>query len=459
MSSLFSTSRSARQAAEASAPSAGSASAAPPVEPVPAAAAVHLPDWVPARDFLSQDVGLGLQMWQPAGLLVLVLAGWLVDQLARRALGLVVRGLIARRLSGSERVHWAMRPIGVVAVGLFWYWTLPLLRLHGASVEVVRGGIHVLMIFACIWFAFRMVDLLGDVVSAYASRTESKLDDVLVPLFRSGSKILAVVLGIAIGVVSLGGNLAAIVGSLAIGTVALGFAAKETVENFFGTVTVIADRPFDVGDAVVIDGKVEGVVESVGFRSTRIRTPANSLVTVPNGNLVRATVENNQWRQFRRWKTTLGVTYAATPEQLLAFTEGVRELVRQHPYTRKDLYQVYANEFGASSIDVVLVVFFTVPDGNTELRERERLLLDILRLAGRLGVSFAFPTREVVLRQGPPVGEAPAQRPPEGNADAAAQARGLAEAEALVAGQPWRTQRPPPVELLVPPAPAAESAS
>ncbi|UCF35088.1 MAG: mechanosensitive ion channel family protein, partial [Phycisphaerales bacterium] len=108
------------------------------------------------------------------------------------------------------------------------------------------------------------------------------------------------------------------------------------------------------------------------------------------------------------------------PEKIEAFCEGIRELVRLHPYTRKDYYHVYFNEFSASSLDILLYIFFDAPDWATELRERHYLFLDILRLAQRLGVEFAFPTQTVWLQQTPEGVQTEAPRPeaaPEGPLD------------------------------------------
>ncbi|MDT8323497.1 MAG: mechanosensitive ion channel family protein, partial [Bacteroidota bacterium] len=168
--------------------------------------------------------------------------------------------------------------------------------------------------------------------------------------------------------------------------------AKDTVENLFGSLTVMFDKPFDIGDWIKV-GDLEGTVEEVGFRSTRIRTFYNSQITMPNSRLVASAVDNLGRRQYRRLSTTLGVQYDTPPEKIDAFCEGIREIIRRHPYTRKDFYMVYFNEFAAFSLNILLYVFHETPDWATELRERHRLLLDITRLAKRLGVEFAFPTQ------------------------------------------------------------------
>ena len=156
------------------------------------------------------------------------------------------------------------------------------------------------------------------------------------------------------------------------------------------------DKPFQLGDWIQVEG-VDGSVESVGFRSTRVRTFYESVITVPNRTFISAKIDNYGARRYRRIKTTLGLTYDTPPDKVEAFCEGVRELILRHPYTRKDSFHVYLNDFGASSLDVMLYCFVRAPDWATELRERHRLLGDALRLADELGVSFAFPTRTVHL--------------------------------------------------------------
>ena len=191
-------------------------------------------------------------------------------------------------------------------------------------------------------------------------------------------------------------DVTALIGGLGIGGAALAFASQDTLSNLFGSLTVLADRPFEIGDWIVSDG-VEGTVENVGMRSTRVRTFYNSVVVLPNSRLTTAIVDNMGKREFRRFTTKVGVQYDTTPEQLDAFCEAIREVIRRHPYTRKDYFQVYVNDLSASSIDILLYMFFECNDWPTELRERHRLLTDIMRVAQILGIQFAFPTQTLHL--------------------------------------------------------------
>jgi MscS family membrane protein len=110
-------------------------------------------------------------------------------------------------------------------------------------------------------------------------------------------------------------------------------------------------------------------------------------------------IDNYGARQYRRIKSMISVTYDTPPEKIEAFCEGIRELIRKHPYTRKDYFHVYFNAFAASSLDVLLYCFVETPDWSTELREKHRLYVDIVRLAHRLGVEFAFPTQTIWMAQ------------------------------------------------------------
>lgn len=154
---------------------------------------------------------------------------------------------------------------------------------------------------------------------------------------------------------------------------------------------IFVDRPFQIGDWVII-GNIEGTVEDVGFRTTRIRTFYDSLVTVPNAKLTDTSIDNMGMRSYRRIKLMLGLTYSTSPEQMQAFVEGLRAIVAAHPDTRKDKYEIHFNNYGPYSLDVLFYVFVKVSNWSEELRARHELLLSALELAQRIGVEFAFPT-------------------------------------------------------------------
>lgn len=341
--------------------------------------------------------------------------------------------------------------MGVLAATLLWRLGLGWLDLPQGAQVVLYVAIQFASTAAAVWVAYNLVDVVAAYIAARATLTETKLDDLLVPLVRRSLKIFVVAFGLVFIADSLNINITSLVAGIGLGGLAVALAAKDTVENLFGSLTVILDRPFHVGDWVVI-GEVEGTVETVGFRSTRIRTFYNSLVSLPNSRLISTFIDNYGARRYRRIKTYLSLTYDTPPEKVEAFCEGVRELLRQHPYTRKDYFQVYLNQFSAHSLDVLLYCFHETPDWNTELRERHRLFLDILRVADRLQVTFAFPTQTLHLHE-----EGPWRTPPNPLSDeAAAQRRGRDLGRELARAQWDGRRKPPPVSFVMPPDDATE---
>lgn len=366
------------------------------------------------RERLPERLSRGhllLDSWQWILIALLVAVGVVLGRLV----GFTVR-LGARRVERSERLRIDRavllgfeRPFSLWFSAWFLLWTLPMVQLEPAVHEAVRLAVAVFLAFGGVWAAYRLVDVLAALVQAKAERTRNRFDDMLVPLLRRTLKAFLTVVGVVYVASYLSEDLYGIVAGLSIGSLAVGFAAKDSIENMFGTATVLMDKPYQLGDWVTLDG-IDGTVEAVGFRSTRIRTFQNSLITVPNSRFIRAATENWGARRYRRIKFTVSLAYDTPPLSIEAFCEGVRELVRRHPYTRKDYFHVYLNELGASSLDVLVYCFVETPDWSTELRERHRLMVDVLRVAEGLGVEIAFPTRTLHLR-GLPHQAAPGGRP------------------------------------------------
>lgn len=305
--------------------------------------------------------------------------------------------------------------------------------------------IQFLLILSVGWLLFNLVEVIDAALRRLSEKTQSKLDDQVVPLVRKALRVfLVVVFTLFVAQNVFGLDITGWLAGLGIAGLAVSLAAQDSIKNLFGSITVLFDKPFTVGDWIVTEG-LEGTVEEVGFRSTRIRTFYNSLITLPNANLINASVDNYGKRQYRRWKTHIGVQYDTTPDQLVAFTEGIRELVRSHPYTRKDYFQVWCHEFASSSLNILLYIFHEVPDWSTELRERERLFLDIVRLADSLGVKFAFPTQTVHLYKEEHTDYQTQHAPPQSMTERRSMISGIRAAQSLIKDQPWQSQIPGPV--------------
>lgn len=389
--------------------------------------------------------GFILEYWQWIGIFIVIVLGSVLDK--------TVAWLLAKNVVRWKRKHseyegldeTILRPLGLMVMALIWWFGLGALGLPDGALVVLSVAVKLLVSLSAVWSAFRLVDMFYVLLLQKANKTENKFDDLLVPMISKSLKVFVVVIGAIFTADNLNIDVTSLLAGLGLGGLAFALAAKDLLGNFFGSLTVLLDRPFHIGDWVII-GDVEGSVEEVGFRSTRIRTFYNSLITLPNSNLTTTTIDNMGARRYRRMKTMLGLTYDTAPEKIDAFCEGVRELVRLHPYMRKDYFQVYFNQYNAASLDILVYVFWETPDWNTELRERHRFLLDILRLAKQLDVEFAYPTQTLYLKQDQPVATSVGEFQTS-MSQAESHAMGQQQAEAIVDATLGKGVKPDPVRF------------
>jgi MscS family membrane protein len=173
-------------------------------------------------------------------------------------------------------------------------------------------------------------------------------------------------------------------------------AARDSLANLLGSMLIMIEKPFRVGHYVKVSGG-EGTVEDVGFRSTRIRTADNSLISIPNNSVVNGTVENLSVRAMRRQRFLIQVTYDTPRQKLEELVSGIKQLIADHPMTNKTNFNVRFNDFGESSLNILVYFHIETTDYSAELAAREEILLQIMDLAKQLGIDFAFPTRTLVI--------------------------------------------------------------
>ena len=290
-------------------------------------------------------------------------------------------------------------PFGCLAFSVTLMIGIRFLELDVEMLEVLIRASYIMTAFFSVWSALKIVDYVSLHFEKIASNTANKFDDVLVPMLKKTSKVLVVSFGALLIAHSLTFDIASILAGLGIGGVAVALAAKDTISNLFGSVTVIIDRPFQIGDYVSLEKSLEGTVEVVGFRSTRIRTPYNSLVTLPNSVLANMAIDNYGMRRVRRYKTFLQIEYATPLKKIEDFCERVRYLIQLNPLIQKENAIVSLYEMNSSSIDIMLVVFFVTEEQKVELAERQKFIFDILKIAEELGVNFCLPVPDPFFRE------------------------------------------------------------
>ena len=347
-------------------------------------------------EVLNFDVlGMNANLWLALILLPLIAYG--LGSLVLMCLRIPLGPILEKR-AGLDRDYQKnlLKPWGWIAAGLFAWLGLSILDLPATLLVVLTVFVKVTVCLSLVVAAFRASDALSLYAARFTAGTSTKFDDMLIPLVRRTVKTLVAIVGLLFLAQNLDIQVWSLFAGFSIFGAMVALAGQDMVKNFFGSITVLTDQPFAVGDWIIV-GSIEGVVEEVGFRSTRIRTFADSLITLPNSNLITASVENYGRRNYRRYSKKLPVRWNTSPDKLEAFCEGIREIIRRHPYTRKDSYQVWLNDFNDFAHQIMLYVFWATPDWNTELREKHRFLLDIHRLASEMGIEIAYPSQRLIL--------------------------------------------------------------
>ena len=355
---------------------------------------------------IGQKKFLGLFLWQYLGLLIFAVAVLLLHWLFTRLIRLIIHRVELRfsSLQSSARILQKIaRPLSWLLITLLIVPFLPMLQLPIGINRYLVMFIRALTPFFATLALYRGVDLLSYYLMQVAGKTENKLDDQLVPLVSKALKLLVVLIGVLYILQNLNFNITTLLAGISIGGIALALAAQDTLKNFFGSVMIFLDKPFQIGDRISFNG-VDGMVEEVGFRSTRVRTFANSLVYVPNGKLADMVIDNYGLRKYRRFNPTIGITYDTPPALIKKFVEGLDQIIAKHPATRKDSWEVRFNAMSDSSLNILFYTFFDVPDWTSELKAREEILMAIVELAEELGVRFAFPTSTIHVEELPGAG-------------------------------------------------------
>ncbi len=261
----------------------------------------------------------------------------------------------------------------------------------------------VVLAYNAISLVYLATDAFGFVMQAWSAKTSSQIDDQLAPLATKTLKVLVVIVGALIVLQNFGVNVTALLAGLGIGGVALAFAAQDTVSNVFGTITILLDSPFKLGDRIkILD--VDGNVIEVGFRSTQIRTLYNSVITIPNSVVAKEKIDNLTAREnVFRFRVVLGFTYAATQEQIQKFSEHVRYFLKQEQIVDQERVVVHFTDFAESSMNVLVNFHYKINDAAMETATNENYLFQINKIANDQNLAFAFPTRTLVIENKPNV--------------------------------------------------------
>jgi MscS family membrane protein len=360
---------------------------------------------------LLQKPFLGISLGRYATAMAVVVIAYIVKKLFAQVYTGIILPLAARTKGELDDrfLECARKPAEalVFVIGLFVAVTV--LQLPGEPYNIHAVAFTLLKVVVIVigaWFLFNLTAIVDHYLSQWAARTESTLDDQLAPLLRKSLRIFVVVMAVLMAVQSFGYPITGLLASLGIGGLAFALAAKDTVSNIFGSLMIIFDRPFKVGDTIRA-GDIEGTVEELGFRSTKVRTFSKTLISVPNNIIANTAVDNISRMPVRRINMTIGVTYASRREQICDAVARIKAMLQEHPGIDPEVIRVNFTDFGASALDIQITCFTTTVDFAEHLRIREQVCLQIMAIIEELGLEFAFPSRTVFLHHADPGGPLP----------------------------------------------------
>lgn len=257
--------------------------------------------------------------------------------------------------------------------------------------------IYILVIsFIALYFAFKIIDIIAFYIKQKVKKTESTLDDQIVPLVIKSLRILVVTVGILSILNNFGYNIISLLTGLGLGGLAFALAAQNTLSNVFGSVTIFSDKPFHFGDWIKI-GDVEGTVEEIAFRTTRIRRFDQALVTVPNSQFVNSSIINYSTMQKRRIEFYVKISYKTPLFNIKEAIKGIRDMIEKDERFDQSFNMIMLTELGECSLDIYIYCFTKATDWKEHLAIREDLILNIIQLLEELNIEIALPSRTIYI--------------------------------------------------------------
>lgn len=364
-------------------------------------------DFVPA--WAKNRFVLGLEIWQWVALSLITLISVLTYLVGTIFLGRIFSHLW-KKFRGEtidrDRARIA-RPVALILGSLVFIALLKFLGIIGISLAVFLLAGRLTLVAGVTWTAWSLTNFLTDVWARYAEETESTFDDMMVPLVRKTFKLIIVIWAIVYIAASIDilNFVTPLLAGFGLAGLAVSFAAQDLIRNLFGGVTIFLDRPFQVGERIVLDGH-DGIVEEIGFRSSRLRTKDGYLVTVPNGTITSNSVENIGRRPAIRRDFSIGVTYDTSPERIAQVIDLIQEILAR-PEFRDHLSpsvkgkaltpKVFFENFGDSAL-LIRIVYWYEGSGYWDFKEHSgKVNLTILKELNDLGIEIAFPTQTIHL--------------------------------------------------------------
>jgi MscS family membrane protein len=291
-------------------------------------------------------------------------------------------------------------PLRMLIIIIGFYIAFTTLKLPENASILIRHIINSLFIFAIFRGIYKAESLIEKGIENFFGKKDYELIINFLPFISKFLKITIVIFGAIFIVQEWGYNVGALITGLGIGGVAVALAAKDTLANLFGSIMILIDRPFKIGDWIIVND-IEGIVEDIGFRSTRIRTFGKALVSVPNSIVATTAITNWSMRDRRRINFSIGVTYSTSVEKLSKAVTEINSMLLNHPEIHDDPLMVYFTDFKASSLDIFIYCFAKTSDWAKYLEIKQDVNIKIMEVLENLNINFAFNSMSVYIEKTP----------------------------------------------------------
>ena len=362
-------------------------------------------DWIFHLDqveVLQTNTLFGQPLWKYLSSLIYVFLAFYISKFLDYLTGVWLKKLAARTSSKFDDLllETLRGPVKVIAFVIFLHIGLTVFKWPDHAQTFLSKGLIVIVAFSLTYVALKIVDLM---MGVWRERTsvgaDKSFDEQLYPIIRKSIKLFVVIVAVLITAQNLQINITGAIASLSIGGLAIGLAAQDTLANLFGAVAVYMDKPFRIGDRIKVES-VEGVVDSIGIRSTRVTNADGHHIAIPNKIMGNAIITNITRRPTIRMEMNIGITYDTPAEKVQRATAILEEVFRANPKTA-DLV-ISFNKFMDSALNILVVHVWNGTDGKAHFADLQALNLKIKERFDAEKIEFAFPTRTIVLKQDSP---------------------------------------------------------
>jgi MscS family membrane protein len=349
--------------------------------------------------FLRWEIPVGIPLWQYIASLIYIFLAFYVSKLIDHLTRIYLKGWAARTQTKFDDLVLELinGPVKIVAFVILLHIGLAVFSWPEVIEQVMTKGLRIIVAISLTYMTLKFVDL---VMSYWRVRAEGTSDgvfnDQLYPIIKKSLKVFVVVVSVMLTSQNLGLNITSLIASLSIGGLALGLAAQDTVANLFGAVAVFADKPFRIGDRIKL-AEVDGVVETIGLRSTRVRNLDGHLITVPNKTMGNATITNITLRPNIKTVMNISITYDTPTPKVKQALQILSDVYKGHAMTH-DVW-ISFNQFADSSLNILVIHWWNATVYKDYLAGMQEMNLDIKQKFDEAGISFAFPTRTLYLKQ------------------------------------------------------------